>query len=267
MTVSAFSGPVAEFYARFRRGYPDAVVDRLVAALELDAGSRVLDIGCGTGQLTLPLAARTRAVVGVDVEADMLRHAHRAAAEAGATGITWVLGADTELGTLGEVAGAHAFDAATVGQALHWMDVPRLFGTLRDLVRPGGGVAVVTNGEPQWLLDTPWSRTLRRHLEDWLGRPLTARCGTDAGAQQRYRQELAAAGFDRLADVEVHHRDELTFDRLVGSVYSAMSPDQLPTGDARGAFEDRLRAALGPAERFTEDVRVTLLVGRSELRR
>jgi cyclopropane fatty-acyl-phospholipid synthase-like methyltransferase len=64
MTVSAFSGPVAEFYARFRRGCPDAVVDRLAAALGLDVRSRVLDIGCGTGQLTLPLAARTRAVVG-----------------------------------------------------------------------------------------------------------------------------------------------------------------------------------------------------------
>jgi hypothetical protein len=32
-TVSAFSGPVAEFCARFRRGHPDAVVDRPAAAL------------------------------------------------------------------------------------------------------------------------------------------------------------------------------------------------------------------------------------------
>src|SRR5262245_13225016 len=155
MTTSVFSGPVAEFYARFRRGYPDVVIDRLTRALDLDAGSRVLDIGCGTGGLTLPLAARSRAAVGVDVEADMLRHAHLAARDAGVRNTTWVLAADTELDALTGLAGAHAFDAATVGQALHWMDVPRLFHTLRDLLRPGGGVAVVTNGEPQWLLDTP----------------------------------------------------------------------------------------------------------------
>jgi SAM-dependent methyltransferase len=263
MTTSTFTGPVAEFYARFRRGYPDAVVDRLAAALDLDAGSRVLDIGCGTGQLTLPLAARTRAVVGVDVEADMLRLARRAALDASASNATWLLAADTELGTLTTLTGEHAFDAATVGQALHWMDAPRLFRMLRRLVRPGGGVAVVTNGEPQWLLDVPWSRALRAHLEAWLGQPLTARCGTDPDTQRTYREALAAAGFDRIEEIVVAHRDELAFAQLVGSVYSAMTPETIPSGADREAFEQRLRAALG-AEPYPEDVCVSLLVGHSD---
>lgn len=262
MTASTFSGPVAEFYARFRRGYPPAAVDRLVAALGLDDRSRVLDIGCGTGQLTLPLAARTRAVVGVDTEADMLRLARRAAQEAGAGNTTWVLGADSELGALTGLVGAHAFDGATVGQALHWMDVPRLFAALHELVRPGGGVAVVTNGEPQWLLDTPWSRALRGHLEAWLGQPLTARCGTDPDAQRAYREALVDAGFERVEEVAVHHREEVAFTQLVGSVYSAMTPDTLPRGADRETFEGRLREVLGEGP-FPEDVRLTILVGRS----
>jgi ubiquinone/menaquinone biosynthesis C-methylase UbiE len=262
-STSTFRGPVAEHYARFRRGYPPAVLDELAGVLGLDVGSRVLDVGCGTGQLTLPLAARVRAAVGVDVEADMLRLAHRAARDAGAGNVTWVLGADHDLGALAALTGEHAFDAATVGQALHWMDVPGLFAALHRLVRPGGGVAVVTNGEPQWLLDLAWSRALRGHMERWLGRPLTARCGTDPDSHHAYRDALVAAGFDRIDERVVVHRDELTFPRLVGSVYSAMSPDTLPTGEARETFERRLREALGPEETFAEDVRVTLLVGRS----
>ncbi|OZM78222.1 SAM-dependent methyltransferase [Pseudonocardia sp. MH-G8] len=261
--TSTFHGPVAEHYARFRRGYPPVVVDELAAALDLDAGSRVLDVGCGTGQLTLPLAARTRAALGVDVEPDMLRLAHRAAADAGAGNVTWVLGADRDLGALAAFTGEDVFDAATIGQALHWMDVPDLFRRLALLVRPGGGVAVVTNGEPQWLLDVAWSRALRGHLERWLGRPLTARCGTDADSRRGYRDALVAAGFARVEERAVAYRDELTFAQLVGSVYSAMSPDSLPTGEARETFEHRLREALGPATTFTEDVRVSLLVGRS----
>jgi SAM-dependent methyltransferase len=262
MTVSSFGGPVAEFYARFRRGYPDAVVARLAAALDLGVGSRVLDVGCGTGQLTIPLSAGVRAALGVDVEPDMLRFARRAALDAGAGNVSWLLASDAELGAVSALTGEHVFDASTIGQALHWMDAPRLFRTLHRLVRPGGGVAVVTNGEPQWLLDTGWSRALRAHLEAWLGKPLTARCGTDGAAQRAYREALTQAGFGRIEETTVEYREALPFDALVGSVYSAMTPETVPDGRDREIFETRLRAALG-AEPYPEDVRVTFLVGRS----
>jgi SAM-dependent methyltransferase len=261
MTVSSFRGPVAEFYARFRRGYPEPVVTALVDALDLEARSRVLDVGCGTGQLTIPLAAHIRAALGVDVEPDMLRFARCAARDAGVGNVSWLLASDAELDAVSVLTGEHVFDAATIAQALHWMDVPRLFRTLHRLVRPGGGVAVVTNGEPQWLLDTGWSRALRAHLEEWLGQPLRARCGTDRNAQRAYREALAEAGFGRIEETAVEYREVLVFDALVGSVYSAMTPETLPTGRERETFETRLRAALG-AEPYLEDVRVTFLVGR-----
>jgi ubiquinone/menaquinone biosynthesis C-methylase UbiE len=263
MTVSTFGGPVAEFYARFRRGYPEAVVARLTTALDLNVGSRVLDVGCGTGQLTIPLSARVHAALGVDVEPDMLRFARRAALEAGARNVAWLLASDAELDVVSALAGEHVFDAATIGQALHWMDAPGLFRTLHRLVRPGGGVAVITNGEPQWLLDTGWSRALRAHLEAWLRQPLTARCGTDRDAQHAYRQALANTGFTRIEEITIEHHEALPFDTLVGSVYSAMTPETIPTGQERETFETRLRAALG-AEPYLEDVHVTLLAGRSD---
>jgi hypothetical protein len=36
----------------------------------------------------------------------------------------------------------------TIAQALHWMQAPELFRAAAPLIRPGGGVAVVTNGTP-----------------------------------------------------------------------------------------------------------------------
>ena len=62
--LRGFSGQVAEYYARFRRGYPPEVVDALVDAFSLDHTDVAIDLGCGTGQLTLPLAQRVGAVVG-----------------------------------------------------------------------------------------------------------------------------------------------------------------------------------------------------------
>lgn len=41
----------------------------------LPAGARVLDLCCGTGQMIVPMAERGFAVTGIDMSADMLRHA------------------------------------------------------------------------------------------------------------------------------------------------------------------------------------------------
>lgn len=82
MTVG-FSGDVAEYYARFRRGYPDQFFDTLREFFALGPRDTVLDLGCGTGQLAIPLASRVRSVIGMDPEPDMLRLARHLATERG----------------------------------------------------------------------------------------------------------------------------------------------------------------------------------------
>ena len=44
-----------ELYDRTRPGYPPGVFEDLAALAELSRGSRVLELGCGTGQATVPL--------------------------------------------------------------------------------------------------------------------------------------------------------------------------------------------------------------------
>ena len=168
-----FGGEVAHFYQRYRRGYPAAVFDALVDAFALTVDDIVLDLGCGTGQLALPIAARVRAVVGVDPEPDMLVCARQAGTEQGVTNVSWMLGADTDLPAAGALLGGRTVGAITIGQALHWMDYEALFQNVALLTRDGGGVAVVTNGTPLWLQESAWSRALRGCLEQWLGRKLT----------------------------------------------------------------------------------------------
>jgi SAM-dependent methyltransferase len=256
-----FRGDVAEFYHRFRRGYPDAAIDVLAEAFGLTAGDVVADLGCGTGQLTLPLAGRVRAVVGVDPEPDMLMRGRRAAGERGLANVTWLVGADTDLPALGALLGPRSLAAVTVGQALHWMRHADVFRAVLPLARPGGGVAVVTNGTPLWLQDTAWSRALKGFLEGWLDTTLTSFCGTDPQTQRRYAGDLAAAGYDVLS-AAVDYTDELTADQIVGGVYSALGVGRLPEPGDRPAFAEQVRAALAPHEPFTEQVRVALLCGR-----
>src|SRR5688500_15499230 len=218
-----FSGEVAENYARFRRGYPPPVIDALADALGLDHTEDVaVDLGCGTGQLTLPLAGRLRAVVGVDPEPDMLRLAAAAARERGVRTASWMVGFDSDLPALAALLGPGAVAAVTAATAIHWMDHRALFASARALLRDGGGVAVVTNGDPLWLQASDWSRTLRAVLEEWTGRDAGWACGTDEESRAGYRAAMAEAGY-AAGETRVEYEAELDLDGIVGLMLSAMS--------------------------------------------
>lgn len=255
-----FRGEVAGFYHEYRHGYPETVIDRLTDWFGLDRESVVVDLGCGTGQLTLPIARRVRAVLAVDPEVDMLRRARKAADDAGLENIGWMLGRDTDIGVVGRLFGERSVGAVTVGQALHWMNWEDLFGRIDVLVRAGGGIAIATNGTPLWLHDTDWSRRLRLFLERWLGTTLTAACGTDRESQERYRRALDARGFEVLSDA-LDYEVELDLEQLIGGLYSAMGTN-LPTEPERPRFAARVREAVAPDEHFREKVHVALLAGR-----
>jgi SAM-dependent methyltransferase len=209
-----FGGETAGFYQRYRRGYPGEVSGALARACGLTGDDITLDLGCGTGQLTVPIAARVRAVIGVDPEPDMLVRARQSAAEREIRNVTWLLGADTDVPAIASLLGDGRLGVVTVGQALHWMRYRELIPALVPLLRPGGGIAVVTNGTPMWQQDRPWSQALGGFLGRWLGTPPTRTCGTDDASQRRYRAAMEDAGLE-VTEISHAYADELDLDRIV----------------------------------------------------
>ena len=166
----------ADVYERGRPGYPDAAVDHAFAALGLEAGAEVLDVGAGTGKLTRSLLPRAARVIAVDPVAGMLARLRELLPAADARpGVAEALPlAD------GEVDGAFA------GQAFHWFATPRALEELARVVRPGGGIALIWNtslwsnsGEPVLmelaaLLDAVPTYRQRSGGHDPQGRPWLA---------------------------------------------------------------------------------------------
>ena len=136
-----------------------------------------------------------------------------------------------------------------------------LIPALIPLLRPGGGFAVITNGTPMWLQDSPWSQALRSFLEHWLGTNPTDPCGTDDASQQRYRDTMAEAGLG-VTETRYDYTGELDLDHLVGGVCSALPAQRLPPPDQRTAFAEQIRRAVAPHAPFTEPVSVRMLLGR-----
>jgi hypothetical protein len=73
---------------------------------------------------------------------------------------------------------------------------------------------------------------------NWLGATLTYACGTDEQSQRRYREDLAAAGFD-VFTTAVDYVASLDIDQLAG-VYSAIG-SRIPAADQRPAFAEQVR--------------------------
>jgi trans-aconitate methyltransferase len=86
---SLYSGS-ARYYARGRVAYPPGLAAAFAAELALDGSGRLLDVGCGPGSLTLPLAGSFEEAVGLDADGDMVAEAGRLAEDAGIRNCRWV---------------------------------------------------------------------------------------------------------------------------------------------------------------------------------
>lgn len=129
---------VAEAYDRERPSYPTELIDAACTIAALDTGSRVLEIGCGTGKLTEALVARGLVVDAVDPGASMIGLARRRVLDAEAV--------EFHLGRFEEIALAErGFDAAFSATAFHWIDPEVGWAKAARSLRPGGTLALITH--------------------------------------------------------------------------------------------------------------------------
>lgn len=120
-------------YAAYRPTYPETLVDAL-ADLSPSTGV-ALDSGCGTGQLSVPLAKRFARVIATDASVQQVgqgiphpRVEYRPA-PAEASGL-----ADGSV------------DLVTAAQAAHWFDLASFYAEARRVLRPRGVIALITYG-------------------------------------------------------------------------------------------------------------------------
>jgi len=145
---------VADVYERGRPDYAQAVVGALAAELDLEPRARVLDLAAGTGKLTRALAAFGLDVVAVEPQAAMRDRL------AGILDPGRVLEGVAESIPLGD----DSVDAVTVADGFHWFDQPKALEEIHRVLRPRGGLAVLTT-VPDWT-GTSWAHDVGTMMQD-----------------------------------------------------------------------------------------------------
>jgi ubiquinone/menaquinone biosynthesis C-methylase UbiE len=138
---------VADEYDRTRPMYPDALVDRACEVAGLGSGDPVLEIGCGSGQLTRSLVARGLRVTAVEPGGNLIRLAGQNLAGAGQGS-----GSGSGPGSM-EFVNARFEDAALPSgyfravfsaSALHWVDPVVGWRKIADVLTADGTLALLS---------------------------------------------------------------------------------------------------------------------------
>lgn len=131
---------VADLYDRARPPYPDALLRDLIELSGLSSNSRVLEVGCGTGQITVPLAELGVSLVAVELGANLAAITRDKVSRYEGVSVcvanfdTWRVPTEQ-------------FDLVVAATAFHWLDPVTRVGKCADALRPGGTLAII---DTQW---------------------------------------------------------------------------------------------------------------------
>lgn len=169
---------VAEEYDRVRRGYPDELVDAACSIAGLGEGSRVVEVGCGTGKLTRALAERGLEIDAVDPGPELVAIARARAGGTATARFHIVRFEDVELP-------ARTYEALFSATAFHWVDPDVSWSKAAELLRPDGVLALLTHVGAFDELFGRLVEGLRRTDPDLVATSHEASCEAAWGARDR----------------------------------------------------------------------------------
>jgi MOSC domain-containing protein YiiM/SAM-dependent methyltransferase len=139
-------------YERGRPEHSSESVDLLARELDFGPGSRVVDLGAGTGKLTRQLVATGARVIAVEPIPEM-----RAVLAGTLPDVEALAGTAEELPLEN-----HSVDGVLVAQAFHWFDGLRALSEIRRVLKPRGGLGLIWQARDA---SVPWVARLNEIID------------------------------------------------------------------------------------------------------
>jgi SAM-dependent methyltransferase len=227
----------APYYLQGRPPYAPALIRRLAQVCRLGRESRVMDLGCGPGQLARALAPFVGAVTAVDPEPEMLRIAASSGAEEAAN-IRFIEASSKDIAPAWG-----RFDLVVIGRAFHWMDRLLTLQLLDQVIVPGGAVALLGTDHPQ-VPDNAWVEAFDSII-DRLSAGDSARAKRKSSGWQSHEAVLLGSAFSRLERIAAWERRQTPLKTFLDRARSLSSVSgKIEELAGKAALE--LHAALAP---------------------
>ncbi|MGD7008569.1 class I SAM-dependent methyltransferase [Metabacillus sp. 84] len=253
----------ASYYAKYRPVYPPELVRFLVNRYSLDGTGRLLDLGCGTGQLTLRFADWFERITGIDPEEEMLIEAKRRSEDARIGHCEWIGGrAEDYVRSLSH----DSIRLVMIAKAFHWMDQQTVLGQLYEAIAPGGGVAIIDAYHPGQQLE-PWQEETERIVKKWYGEERKAGNTVYAHPPISYEERMNQSPFQTEVIHLPVHTVKWSIESIIGNLYSTSCGRPVYVNEFKGAFEKDLHRALqklNEKNEFQEHIGLNLILGMKE---
>jgi SAM-dependent methyltransferase len=205
----------AAHYLQGRPAYAASLFPHIARLCGLGHSHRVMDLGCGPGQIAVALAPFAGEVVGLDPEPEMLAIAAETASRAGVP-VQFRQGSSYDLGP-----DFGRFHLVAMGRSFHWMDRVETLRRFDAMIDPGGAVVLLHDDHPKvpdnrWV--KPYRELIERYSEDDAGRRI--RKSPD---WLNHTAVLLDSPFSRLEEVAVIERRHIPADMLVHRALSMSS--------------------------------------------
>ena len=235
-----FTG-LSDLYAQYRPNYPTDAIDFIIGHCDLQAGSLVVDVGCGTGISSRLFAERAVNVIGIEPNAEMRASGQRETSPRGMPQPVYRDGTAEATGLDDGVA-----DAVLAAQAFHWFEVQPALQEFHRILKPEGWVVLMWNERDQ-----------RDEVTAAYGAVIRAfpnAAGIEGSRGQAGSALLESTLFEKAQRLAFINKQPLDEAGLLGRAFSASYAPKDPSGveKATAALREVFR-------RFQKDGQVTLV--------
>ena len=250
----------ADFYVRYRTPYPESMIKSLINIVDIKENDKLLDLACGPGRLTLPLAKYFNEVVAIDLEEEMIFAGKKLAKDLGIKNIQWITGKAEDF-----IINSETFKLTTIGDAFHRLDQGKVLKIVFESLKSGGFLAIIggsniiTNGGGR-----DWQKTLNKILSKWYSPNVN---NNNINYREQFPNALKEFGFKDVFSMEFDEKIKLTVEEIIGFLYSMSIFSKSVIGNDIEEFEKTITDSLlklEPTNIFEYDFMSGYHIGRKE---